>query len=517
MSGSSSPPRLGRRALDVRPGETLVQALARVTIPILGRSIRYHRPRAPFCGVGACSQCLVRVNGEPNVRACRYHPGSGDRIETENAWPSADHDVYGVFDLLFRHGFDSHRGFIRPAFLTRAFQRSVRHFAGYGRLAESGRRVLLVDRGTGTALPPSVAVRERSTVAFLPPPEPDRSEPFHLLAVSDEAVAVSVRAREVLLAPGGYDAGLVFDGNDRPGVFTAEGAELLVTPGTPPPFHGALVFGGGPRAARLIDRFGEFIDAVVAPGPIGPEVAERAAHFELHLYPRTLLVSASGRRRVRSVGLEPRGGGAAFSVAADAVLLAHRRLPNPQLFFQAGARMEWRASTGAYYPALSGASKTSVPGLFAAGEAAGFLPEDAVASGAAAAAELLGETPASALPERVDAAQPSELFGYFRELLPKLSGRRRAFLCPCEDILLGSLAEAHELGYEGIQVVKRFTDVGTGLCQGRYCLPDALLILSILENRPPPELGYITQRPPVLPATLGALADLPDPPVKESP
>ncbi|HUJ78323.1 MAG TPA: hypothetical protein VLX64_04870, partial [Thermoplasmata archaeon] len=76
-------------------------------------------------------------------------------------------------------------------------------------------------------------------------------------------------------------------------------------------------------------------------------------------------------------------------------------------------------------------------------------------------------------------------------------------------ILLGSLPEAHAGGYEGIQVVKRFTDVGTGLCQGRYCLPDALLLLSLLENRPPSELGYITQRPPVLPASLGALAGLP--------
>jgi hypothetical protein len=65
-------------------------------------------------------------------------------------------------------------------------------------------------------------------------------------------------------------------------------------------------------------------------------------------------------------------------------------------------------------------------------------------------------------------------------------------------------------GYRGIEVIKRYTGLGTGLCQGRYCLPDALLVLSILEERPPSQVGYITQRPPVLPTSLGALASLAD-------
>src|SRR5208283_4339330 len=42
-------------------------------------------------------------------------------------------------------------------------------------------------------------------------------------------------------------------------------------------------------------------------------------------------------------------------------------------------------------------------------------------------------------------------------------------------------------GYRGIEVVKRYTSLGSGICQGRYCLPDALLLLSILEDRPPAE------------------------------
>ncbi|HUI38799.1 MAG TPA: (2Fe-2S)-binding protein, partial [Thermoplasmata archaeon] len=85
--------RYGRRKVDVLPGETLARALARRGVGILQRSIRYHRPRAPFCGIGHCANCLVRVNGVPNVRACRHLPKDGDVVESENAWPSPNADL----------------------------------------------------------------------------------------------------------------------------------------------------------------------------------------------------------------------------------------------------------------------------------------------------------------------------------------------------------------------------------------------------------------------------------------
>ena len=102
---------------------------------------------------------------------------------------------------------------------------------------------------------------------------------------------------------------------------------------------------------------------------------------------------------------------------------------------------------------------------------------------------------------------PNELEGYYRELL-KLPRTGRWTACPCEDVLLDEVETATRKGYRGIEVVKRYTGLGTGLCQGRYCTPDALLLLSITEGRPPPEVGYTTQRPPVHPTPIAALAAL---------
>ena len=138
----------------------------------------------------------------------------------------------------------------------------------------------------------------------------------------------------------------------------------------------------------------------------------------------------------------------------------------------------------------------------AATEAAARQTAEAIAAGATPAGP---EPPAPA--ESIES--PAPLVGYYRELLAELGGREKWIACPCEDVLLTELVEANARGYRGIEVVKRYTGLGTGLCQGRYCLPDALLILSILEGRPPAQVGYITQRPPVVPTPLADLAGIP--------
>lgn len=42
------------------------------------------RPRGIFCGIGVCFDCLVVVNGEPDVRACRRRVCDGDAIRVQH-------------------------------------------------------------------------------------------------------------------------------------------------------------------------------------------------------------------------------------------------------------------------------------------------------------------------------------------------------------------------------------------------------------------------------------------------
>ena len=47
------------------------------------RTTRSGAPRGVFCGIGACFDCLLTVNGVPDVRACRRRAADGDEIRTQ--------------------------------------------------------------------------------------------------------------------------------------------------------------------------------------------------------------------------------------------------------------------------------------------------------------------------------------------------------------------------------------------------------------------------------------------------
>ena len=130
-------------------------------------------------------------------------------------------------------------------------------------------------------------------------------------------------------------------------------------------------------------------------------------------------------------------------------------------------------------PVLSEAFETTVPGLFAIGESAGFVGPSAPESAEGARCGAIGYDPGDPkFPARVRAEEPNELEGYFRELLPILPKWSKTLACACEDVLLHELVEANERGYLGIEVTKRYTGLGTRPMPGPIlpagCPPPAL-------------------------------------------
>src|SRR5439155_11128491 len=89
---------LDGRRVPAFKGDTIGSAVAAAGVTITGRSFKYHRPRGLYCMTGACANCLVTVDGEPNVRACTHQVESGMWVKRQNAWPSADHDLLRTFD-----------------------------------------------------------------------------------------------------------------------------------------------------------------------------------------------------------------------------------------------------------------------------------------------------------------------------------------------------------------------------------------------------------------------------------
>jgi len=86
---------LDGQAIEAREGDTVAAALLRAGVTTFTRSIKYHRPRGPFCLGGSCGQCLMRVDGVPSLLACRTPAEEGMACERQNAPLGAETDFGG--------------------------------------------------------------------------------------------------------------------------------------------------------------------------------------------------------------------------------------------------------------------------------------------------------------------------------------------------------------------------------------------------------------------------------------
>ena len=73
----------GRR-IDTRPGDTVAAALLAAgfdhcrTTPVSGA------PRAPYCMMGVCFECLVTIDGVGNRQGCLVRVREGMRVELQH-------------------------------------------------------------------------------------------------------------------------------------------------------------------------------------------------------------------------------------------------------------------------------------------------------------------------------------------------------------------------------------------------------------------------------------------------
>ena len=64
-------------------GESIAAAMLAGGHRTMRRTARRNDPRGVFCGIGDCYDCLVQVDGRPNVQACLTPVVDGMRIETQ--------------------------------------------------------------------------------------------------------------------------------------------------------------------------------------------------------------------------------------------------------------------------------------------------------------------------------------------------------------------------------------------------------------------------------------------------
>ncbi|MEM1343001.1 MAG: (2Fe-2S)-binding protein [Pseudomonadota bacterium] len=69
------------REIRARAGESVAAALLAAGIEICRDHPKTGLPRAPFCLMGTCFECLVTIDGQPNRQACLVPAADGLIIE----------------------------------------------------------------------------------------------------------------------------------------------------------------------------------------------------------------------------------------------------------------------------------------------------------------------------------------------------------------------------------------------------------------------------------------------------
>ena len=64
-------------------GEPIAAALKAAGVMVHRYTKKEHKPRGIFCAIGRCTDCVMIVNGVPNVRTCVTPLEEGMQIQTQ--------------------------------------------------------------------------------------------------------------------------------------------------------------------------------------------------------------------------------------------------------------------------------------------------------------------------------------------------------------------------------------------------------------------------------------------------
>jgi sarcosine oxidase subunit alpha len=530
------------KSVEAYEGDTIGSALYAAGQRTFSRSFKYHRRRGLMCCAGQCPNCIVAVDGAPGVRACVEPVSEGMRVEHLNAKPGLELDVMRATDLVgskFTPPGFYYKTFIRPRRLWPLYEKVLRHAAGLGVLrkeqpdrewrTEYRRRhadVLVVGGGpAGIAAAGAAASAGADVVLVDEGPDPIGLDGVEVLtratalAYFDGMVPVwqgdtlhQIRAPAHVFATGSIEQPLVFAGNDLPGVMLSGGALRLLERYAVRPGTRAVVAATSDRgleaAARLHDA-GVTIAAVAdlrvtAAGRARDALQERG----ITVLPGHTLVEAQGRKSVESATLAPIGRETdeeSKTFECDVVVMSGGFAPATSLLSQAGARTSYDPERGCFVLA------ELPPGVFAAGQVAGYEEPDAAARSGEWAGRFAAGLDGGQLDELVLEAPPVAV-------PPAVAGatRGKCFACYCEDVTAKDIHLSVEEGYDSIELSKRYTTVTMGPCQGRMCQLSSVRLMAQETGQDLQQVGTTTARPPWTSVPMGVLAGRPIEPAKRS-
>ena len=561
----------GRRVRGYQ-GDTVASALIASGTVVFSRSFKYHRPRGLLCAAGNCPNCLLTIDGEPNVRSCIRPIERGMKVSHQNAWPSLRFDLLSILDRLhwlMPVGF-YYKALHRPKALWLLARRLIRRVGGLGSIdirsghgqhhhhqnrhadvavvgggpagmaaalaaARSGASVVLIDEQSELG---GHLRSNRQTVSVSDyPSQPGYELGQAMAAAVGQTPAIEVmnnatvfglyqdnllgilagdglarlRADQVVLATGASETPLLFEDNDLPGIMLGSAARRLMALYGVRPGNSAVVATDNVRGyetALELLEAGVVVSAVVDSGQVGPD--NEAARLVREQGVRIL----ERHQIVRAAG-RGRVKAAVVGPTNGGGSGGTERIRCDLICMASGPE----PADGLLHQAgdLSVSESTGRrAGVLTAGDVNGTKDLDAAVvqgrnAGSAAAEEIRN----AGYSDPADVPRPDPPTASMAAV-PEEAGSR-SFVCFCEDVSAHDIVRAVEEGFEDVQTLKRYTTVSMGPCQGKMCGKRLTEICAQRTGRSITDIGWTTGRPPFRPVSLAVLAGPSHMPVKLSP
>ncbi len=540
------------RAIDAPPGHSLAAALTAAGERAF-RDTRLGDERGLYCGMGVCQDCLVTVDGQPNMRACMTKAKPGLEVRRQG-FPGAPPDrsvgaaPIGIADIATETAdvvvVGGGAGGLSAALTARRAGLDVllldeRSVPGGQYFKQAvGAEPLDDQQAEGRALRREAEVAGVRIIDGAEVWSP--LEGLALLATAAGRTFVAA-PRALVIASGAFERAHAVPGWTLPGVMTTGAMQTLWRSYRTLPGKRILIGGNGPLnlqvACELMAGGAEVVAVaeaapILSPGRAGAALRmaftdsalawrganllrqARAGGAALRFSQVIRRVTQDGDGLAVETGRPGEGAGERWSV--DAVALGYGFQPSNELLRALGCRHDWDAAAGMLRTVRSAECETSVEGVFAVGDCAGLggapaaLAEGVIA-GYAIAARLGGNVDSGAL-----AAAQTDLARHrrFQQALWELYAAPRAGLsladdgtlvCRCEEVSKRELTAAIGDGGSGVGAVKRLTRCGMGRCQGRYCGPLIVEELSRLSGRSVGEMDFFAPRGPFKPLRIADL------------
>lgn len=369
------------------------------------------------------------------------------------------------------------------------------------------------------------------------------------LDVLQQGQTSTVAYAQLIVATGATDRVLPFSGWTTPGVFTLGGAQVALK------FQGCAIgqrvvlVGSGPLLYLVAYQYAKAGAAVAAVFDTATRADQIAALPVLLNQPAVLAKGLYYVAWLRAHGVKLRGGvqpvrvlgdgrvsglvwrdaQGEHTLACDAIGLGYGLRSETQLADLLGCRFQFDALQRAWLPERDAAGRTSVKGVYLAGDGAAILGADAAEwGGERAALALLVDRGASL--DAADCARAGMLEAKLARSRRFRAGLERAFpfpadwaaqapdelmICRCEEVSAGDLRRtAQATGAREINRLKALSRVGMGRCQGRMCGLAAAEILAHCSGKSLQDVGRLRGQAPIKPIPFTMIPSV-TPPVQQ--